>query len=302
VQIAGVLLVFCYLVAPSVFAVMFFDGLRPRLLTGWGMATLVSAVGMYFSYDRPSGPTIIVGFAIALLAGGLAKALLPAARPARALAAAAAMMAVVAGAAWAMQGRQTSPAAGPEETAHLESGPGGAAEPEHPIGTSLDDLRRALRDTHPNVRARAVADLAATGDLRVLHDLTDALHDQDPGVREAAALALGRSGDRTALASLKHHLGDAHEDSWVRLRVAQAVAGLGDPSGLPVLVDLAAGDEAALLRLEAINTLARLAGRTEPPLDAVDGDAFGARLQAMRLFVGDGRGLRFDDRRGAFGR
>ena len=63
VQIAGVLLVFCYLVAPSVFAVMFFEDLRRRLLTGWTMAALVSAIGLYLSYDRPSGPTIMVCFA-----------------------------------------------------------------------------------------------------------------------------------------------------------------------------------------------------------------------------------------------
>jgi len=303
VQIAGVLLVFCYLVAPSVFAVMFFEDLKPRLLTGWSMATLVSAVGLYFSYDRPSGPTIIVGFAIALLAGGLAKAILPAARPARALAATAAMLLVVAGAAWGMQGRSAPPAvaAGLEEEAPHD-GTGASAAPEHPVGTSLDDLRRALRDTHPNVRGRAVADLAATGDPRVLHDLTDALHDQDAGVREAAAQALGRSGNRTVLSSLNHHLSDTHEDSWVRLRLAQAVAGLGDAGGLPVLVDLAASDEAGLLRLEAINTLARLAGRAEPPLDAVEGEAFGKRLQALRAFVADGRGLRFDNRRGVFAR
>src|SRR6185436_18285910 len=99
----------------------------------------------------------------------------------------------------------------------------------------------------------------------------------------------------TVLSSLNHHLSDTHEDSWVRLRLAQAVAGLGDAGGLPVLVDLAASDEAGLLRLEAINTLARLAGRAEPPLDAVEGEAFGKRLQALRAFVADGRGLRFDN-------
>lgn len=304
VQIAGVLLVFCYLVAPSVFAVMFFDDLRARLLTGWGMATLVSAVGMYFSYDRPSGPTIIVAFALALLAGGLAKVLLPAARPARTLAATAAMMLVVIGAASAMQGRQTAQTAAPDDTPHADEGPGGGppATPEHTVGTSLDDLRGALRDTHPNVRAKAVADLAATGDVRVLHDLTDALHDQDAGVREAAAVALGRSGNHTVLPSLTQHLGDTHEDAWVRLRLAQAVAGLGDPKGLPVLLDLAAGDEAALLRLEAINTLARLAGRSDAPLDAADGAPYAERLKALRTFVGDGRGLRFDARRGTFAR
>ncbi|MFQ5701880.1 MAG: metal ABC transporter permease, partial [Acidobacteriota bacterium] len=70
VQIAGVLLVFCYLVAPSVFAVMFADDLKTRLLLGWTVGTLVSAVGLFFSYDRPSGPMIMVCFAVVLVLGG----------------------------------------------------------------------------------------------------------------------------------------------------------------------------------------------------------------------------------------
>src|SRR5882672_3104302 len=85
VQIAGVLLVFCYLVAPSVFAVMFFDDLRRRLITGWTMGTIVSAVGLLFSYDRPSGPTIMVAFALTLILGGVLKAIVHAPSRSRAL-------------------------------------------------------------------------------------------------------------------------------------------------------------------------------------------------------------------------
>src|SRR6266571_192003 len=88
----GVLLVFCYLVAPAVFAVMFFDDLKARLITGWTMATIVSAIGLMFSYDRPSGPTIMVSFAIALVLGGTIKAILQAPSRTRALAVASASL------------------------------------------------------------------------------------------------------------------------------------------------------------------------------------------------------------------
>jgi HEAT repeat protein len=174
--------------------------------------------------------------------------------------------------------------------------------PEHPVGTSVADLREALHDPHPNVRAKALADLAATGDPRVLHELTDALHDKDAGVREAAAKALGRAGNRSVLPALESHLADPHEDEWVRLRIAESMAGLGDPGALPALVTLAASGDAGLTRLEALNILSRLAGLSGPALDAPDTDAAKERLAAVRSWFGDGSGLRWDSKSGRFQR
>jgi len=301
VQIAGVLLVFCYLVAPSIFAVMFFDELRPRLLTGWAMATLVSAVGLYFSYDRPSGPTIMVGFAVALLIGGMMRTLLKAARPAQALAATAVLIAVLAGAGFALE-RYRHPGGFPASAAPSGAAvPSTAGEPEHHVGEGVDALRDALRDTHANVRARAIADLEKSGDPRVLHDLSDALHDQDAGVREAAAVALGRMRNRSALPPLKQHLANEDEDTWVRLRLAQSVVALGDSDGIPFLLDLAASGEGALTRLEALITLSRIAGMDGPALDDPAGQAAQARLRALRAWwAAGGDRLRFDARNGKF--
>src|SRR5882672_2670040 len=45
VAIAGVLLVFCYLIVPSVGAMLFADRIGSRLAIGWTMGTLVSALG-----------------------------------------------------------------------------------------------------------------------------------------------------------------------------------------------------------------------------------------------------------------
>jgi zinc/manganese transport system permease protein len=76
VAIAGVLLVFCYLIVPSVGAMLYSDRIGRRLAIGWSMGTIVSALGVYFSLvlDLPTGATIICTF-------GLTLAIMAAARP-----------------------------------------------------------------------------------------------------------------------------------------------------------------------------------------------------------------------------
>src|ERR1700726_3557513 len=69
VAIAGVLLVFCYLVVPSVGAMLFADRIGRRLAIGWTMGTLVSALGVYFSVqlDLPTGAAIVCTFGAVLI-------------------------------------------------------------------------------------------------------------------------------------------------------------------------------------------------------------------------------------------
>ena len=76
VAIAGVLLVFCYLIVPSVGGMLFSGRIGPRLAIGWVMGTVVSMLGMYFSvlFDLPTGATIVCTF-------GLVLALMAAVRP-----------------------------------------------------------------------------------------------------------------------------------------------------------------------------------------------------------------------------
>jgi len=64
VAIAGVLLVFCYLIVPSVGAMLFADRIGTRLAIGWTMGTLVSALGVWLSVeaDLPTGATIVCTF------------------------------------------------------------------------------------------------------------------------------------------------------------------------------------------------------------------------------------------------
>jgi zinc/manganese transport system permease protein len=64
VAIAGVLLVFCYLIVPSVGAMLFADRIGSRLAIGWTMGTLVSALGIFLSVqmDVPTGAAIVCTF------------------------------------------------------------------------------------------------------------------------------------------------------------------------------------------------------------------------------------------------
>ena len=76
VAIAGVLLVFCYLIVPSVGAMLYAERVGPRLAIGWTMGTLVSALGVYLSLkiDLPTGATIVCTFALVLIAMALLRA------------------------------------------------------------------------------------------------------------------------------------------------------------------------------------------------------------------------------------
>jgi zinc/manganese transport system permease protein len=76
VAIAGVLLVFCYLIVPSVGGILWSARVGSRLAIGWVMGVVVSMLGMYFSvqFDLPTGATIVCTF-------GLVLALMAMARP-----------------------------------------------------------------------------------------------------------------------------------------------------------------------------------------------------------------------------
>ena len=69
VSIAGVLLVFCYLIVPSVAAMLYAESVGKRLAIGWSMGTIVSALGVYLSLqlDLPTGATIVCTFGLVLI-------------------------------------------------------------------------------------------------------------------------------------------------------------------------------------------------------------------------------------------
>jgi zinc/manganese transport system permease protein len=73
VAVAGVLLVFSFLIVPSVAAMLFSDRVGPRLVLGWTLGAAASLLGITASYalDTPTGATVVClfGVLLALLAG-----------------------------------------------------------------------------------------------------------------------------------------------------------------------------------------------------------------------------------------
>lgn len=69
VQIAGVLLVFSYLIVPAVCAMLFFTGLVPRLCFGWavGFVGSVAGIGLSVWADIPTGASIVAAFGALLV-------------------------------------------------------------------------------------------------------------------------------------------------------------------------------------------------------------------------------------------
>jgi len=69
VSIAGVLLVFSYLIIPPVAAMLFSRSMRTRLAIAWTMGAVVSAIGVVlaFKLDLPAGAAIVCTFGLTLV-------------------------------------------------------------------------------------------------------------------------------------------------------------------------------------------------------------------------------------------
>jgi zinc/manganese transport system permease protein len=79
VAIAGVLLVFCYLIVPSVAAILYAENIGTRLAIGWTMGTVVSALGVYLSLrlDLPTGAAMVCTFGLVLALMAVVRVLVP---------------------------------------------------------------------------------------------------------------------------------------------------------------------------------------------------------------------------------
>jgi zinc/manganese transport system permease protein len=69
VRVAGVLLVFSYLIVPALAAILIGRSIGARLLIGWAFGTVVSVLSMAASaiLDLPTGATVVCAFGLTLL-------------------------------------------------------------------------------------------------------------------------------------------------------------------------------------------------------------------------------------------
>ena len=77
VRVAGVLLVFTYLVVPAIIAALFLDGFKKRFFFAWILGSLISLIGVSVSYifDFPTGAAIVACAGGILVLSALARAI-----------------------------------------------------------------------------------------------------------------------------------------------------------------------------------------------------------------------------------
>lgn len=285
VSIAGVLLVFTYLVIPAVVGVLFAESIPARLAIGWTVGTLVSAFGVALSYyrDLPSGPTIVVSFGAFLAAAGLVHYVWRS--PARGQALARSLAGVVAVAAFVLGSLQLrkrehhdlvhlletgTPAERLQALAQVEADPALWTE----VRALVPEL---LAEGEAGVRRRLLELVAARGDAGFLDAIHPLLRDPDDVLREEAVLTL-RWLERADSVEPLLAAAEVELDDHLRVEMAEAILELGDPRGVPILIEAMELSEARQTRRDAYEHLA-----AHVPLDIVF-DAYAApEVRAAQL-------------------
>ncbi len=251
VAIAGILLVFSFLIIPSVIGMLFSERIGPRLAVGWLSGTLVSLLGLFLSYrfDLPSGPSVVCSFGAFLVLAALIRYLIHSEDRSRALIRVGAGVAATV-ALFALS-VQFEPAAHQEEMTsetrlqklqqafdQLAQGGGDVSPLVLEIGRDAEFLRRELRNDTLSVDQNAIQRLDQGGDdaVPVLKAIYE--NSESPWSRFYAAEALIRLGEKEGLHDLIHLLGtDAppflKSQALQRLQSATGTALEYDPSSEP---------------------------------------------------------------------
>jgi zinc/manganese transport system permease protein len=69
VDVAGVLIVFVFLVAPAILVMILSDRLKVQLFLGWGLGVVVTTLGLFFAYvrDLSTGPAVIATYGVTMV-------------------------------------------------------------------------------------------------------------------------------------------------------------------------------------------------------------------------------------------
>lgn len=256
VAIAGVLVVFSFLVIPAVIASLFTERIALRLALGWSVGIVASLLGMVASYrfDLPSGPSVVASMGMALVLAGLAFTVKSAPKRGAALVRVLASVGIVAGLLAGLAIFFTS--ATFLQIAHEHDWETPAAlDEEHEHGSHLHaDAVEACGDDVDCTRARVLAAVEwpeeasqalAEGDALERGWWIDLLAGaNDPRARDL--LAAAAPGER---------------DPSLRLEMAVALLAAEDRRGAPVAVGLLRDATPPLLRDEAYALLSEAAGR-----------------------------------------
>ena len=249
VGMGGVLLVFGYLVIPSVIGVMVADNLNKRLLIAWLSGIGMSILGVVLSYyaDLPTGPCIVVLLSMLLiLLSFFYKLRRPDSKPLfLGLFMWGFIIMVLILASYLIKnwlGHE-------HERTHALS---------HKLGHHEEDLvsqqsliKNLLLSSNNNEILNGLNSIKPEMKAELMNQVAELLEHSDAHVRERAAQVLAQMKWFEALPALAQSFKHEHDD-FIRLEIAEAVLSLGDPRGFKMLTHLWRRSKSELARNDAL--------------------------------------------------
>ncbi|HTG72275.1 MAG TPA: iron chelate uptake ABC transporter family permease subunit [Terriglobia bacterium] len=246
VAIAGVLLVFSYLVIPAVIAQMWSDTIRGRLFIGWATALSASVTGILWSFasDTPTGPAVVISLAAFLIVSGASYSILKSPARGRAAANVAILLAI-----------------GIVFFGTLSMFRKGVATETLSGAAAVDRLLEELKHDEAANQLDAISHLSQMEDKRIVPALADLLSKaKSDQVVETIAETLGRKNDPQAAPALRAALQKDY-DPFLKLTLAGALTKLKDKAGYDALLEILKGDQPVLLRSQALELIREESGK-----------------------------------------
>ena len=246
VAIAGVLLVFSYLVIPAVIAQMWSDTIRGRLFIGWATALSASVTGILWSFasDTPTGPAVVISLAAFLIVSGASYSILKSPARGRAAANVAILLAI-----------------GIVFFGTLSMFRKGVATETLSGSAAVDRLLEELKHDEAANQLDAISHLSQMEDKRIVPALAELLSKaKSDQVVETIAETLGRKNDPRAAPALRAALKKDY-DPFLKLTLAGALTKLKDKAGYDALLEILKGDQPVLLRSQALELIKEESGK-----------------------------------------
>lgn len=286
VAIAGVLLVFSYLVVPAVIAQMFSDTVAGRLLLGWLVAILASMAGIVWSFysDYPTGPAVVVMLGLFLIFSGIVYYVQHAPVKGRAVVNVTALVLFL-----------TLFFSGLSYFKKTDSS--AVASKLAPIDLLLHEIETS-EEAH---QLDAVAHLGELHDPRIVPALTDLLsRTRSEQVVEATVEALRKQKDPRAVPALQRAAQGDYDD-FLKLAMAKAQLALGDREGFATLIKILKNDESVFARQQVNEFLEKQSGHKfsyRPEKTVAQNEA--ALQKIDEWWKSEGSRLKWDARAGKF--
>jgi zinc/manganese transport system permease protein len=248
VAIAGVFLVFSYLVIPAVAAMLHFEHLGKRLAMGWIGGSIISFIGVKMSWHTglPTSPLIVVLLALALVVGALIRYIRIAKNKGRAafnIAASTVIFALFIGGIFFFRKTEEDPL---DHTLHmLESNLStDRTTALHSLQSYVEQKEkwnslavRQINDDDAEVRQAAIELFTKMKDASVLSEILKHLDDKSDAVKNAAINAASELGTKETGQKLVEFVRQ-QDDPEIQLRLLHNAVKLGEPSALPLLAEI----------------------------------------------------------------